>query len=179
MSQKCLVCELVFTQKERFIRHLDKLHKLTLTEYGEQYLEPKKEIIDTPAEENDIEVEETPRKEIILPKDMKEATFGNEKDAALQSPLFDFLRKYGVTIDDAVALFLSYKNGTPLPVRLKTDYEYNIASAAVRELKTQERVETTHLATAELLVKEQGYKCVEVRGKKGNVPKTWVLIKKR
>ena len=93
-------------------------------------------------------------------------------------PLSVALSEFGISEEEFLALLNQWKGEAKIPINMRMSQRASVGDKEAETLKDLDRVETFNLATAEALEKNYGFKTLEVRSRKGNTPKTWVLKKK-
>jgi hypothetical protein len=103
---------------------------------------------------------------------------GAFKERDPNRPLSVALSEFGISETEFLAILNQWKGKAKMPVGMRAAQRASIGDAEAEKLKDLERIETYTLETAESLVKNHGFTVTDVRSRKNNVPKTWVLKKK-
>jgi len=103
---------------------------------------------------------------------------GSVKERDSNRPLSVALSEFGISEEEFLALLNQWKGEAKIPINMRMSQRASVGDKEAETLKDLDRVETFNLATAEALEKKYGFKTFEVRSRKGNIPKTWVLKKK-
>lgn len=154
-----------------------KTHGMSLDEYMMKY-ESDDNVKEDPDQETEEEqkVEEKEEKPRPEPKPKSRVFDFKEKEYA-PLPLQEFLDDFKISEKDLRSIVRQYKDGRPISTHQQLRSKMDAASNKIDELKDLDECEVTNLQVAELLVKNHGFTAVEVRGRKGTGPKTWVLKK--
>lgn len=108
--------------------------------------------------------------------EMQTRIFG-EQEKDINRPLSDFLNEFGVTEKEARELLKKFTTGKRIDPRIQATNFQKIGTEGAEALKDQDEVETTSLHVAEALTTKYGFTCTDLRGRRGDTPKTWFLKK--
>ena len=154
--------------------HKDLYPEITMEQYNLMHEYDALNEFDT----EDLDVEPTGNTKVTQ-KEIDDRIWGNsgnrKKDA--NRPLQDFLNEFGMDEEEARGVLSKFVKGDRIDPKIQARNFKRIGTAGAEELKDRNRVETDNLHIAEELQVNHGFTCTEVRGKKGNTPKIWVLTK--
>ena len=167
------------------------LTETNLTEY-QKLVEKEEAIKESPISTEDSEIGELgesevpkieeasdltpPTSNITTVDQIRDGVFGEEVVGSGE-PLQKLLDEFDVTEKELRAMLRQYKTGSPLPVYQQLKKKQDKGKGGAKELKDEEKLETSDIFVAETFVDKYGFKCIRVDGKKGDSPKVWVLEK--
>jgi len=168
------VCKICGKQLKRVNQMHVASHKVTMEQYN---MMPEYDATLAASDEMG-EIEEKPLEEIVTTQAERNENIWGKQERDTSRPLQDFLNEFGLVDEKELReVVRKYVKGTKIDPRIQTKRDQEIGREEAQKYLGQEKVNTTSLPVAEVLVTEYGYNVVEVRGVRGSTPKTWFLVK--
>lgn len=163
----CNICKKEYTNMGV---HLRQAHKMSIEDYRKEY--PTEEV-DEQDEFSDIE--DTKESVVLVEKEEEEKK--EEEEIPPTELLSDFLDENKLSKKELIAIIENYKTGKNIPAKMIEKRDNQIGEDGAGQFKDKNYAETRNLHIAETLVKQYGFKVVEVTTKGHTIPKTWILKK--
>ena len=92
-------------------------------------------------------------------------------------PLSEALQEFNITEHELISILKKWKGEGNVPLEMRIKQRMSIGEELAKQYEGKTSAEVSNPEAAEVLVKNYGFKCIEVRSPKGTTPKTWVLKK--
>ena len=159
----CKICNKKF---KNLGSHLRAKHQMSLEEYDD-YNENSHKMDIEPKGNTEVTLEE--RTERIFGK--------QERD--INRPLKEFLDEFKITEKELREIARKFMSGKPIDVKTSAKNKYEVGEREAEELKEKkEEIKVYRAETADILLNKHLFEVIRCVGKKGDVPKHWVLKKR-
>lgn len=116
----------------------------------------------------------------VTPEEREKRIWG-EQERDVNRPLKEFLDEFDMTEVELRQIAKKFVSGKPIDVKTAAENRGKIGEREAEEIanstKSGEEVKTHRAETADTLLNKHGFEVLKCIGKKGGIPKHWVLRK--
>jgi hypothetical protein len=160
------LCEVCKKRFKNLGSHLRAKHQMSLAEYDDYVKNSHK-----------MNIEAKGNTKVTL-KEREKRIFG-EQERDVNRPLKDFLDEFDITEKELREIARKFMQGKPIDVKTSAKNKYEVGEKEAEKLKDKTEEVTVYRAeTADILLNKYNFEVIKCVGRKGDVPKHWVLKKR-